>query len=93
MSFLHTAFPTPLVHRDLKSLNLLISKGWTLKISDFGLSRFKMNDITEVLVGKVGTYHWMAPEVSLSTSIYDILYTRNYDIYLETYFFFSTSLY
>ena len=41
MDFLHSAFPVPLIHRDLKSLNLLLSKNYAIKISDFGLSRFR----------------------------------------------------
>ena len=61
MYFLHTAFPTPLIHRDLKSLNLLISKGWTLKVSDFGLSRFRNLSLQTRLTGACGTYQWMAP--------------------------------
>lgn len=60
MHFLHTAFPAPLIHRDLKSLNLLLSKNWTLKVSDFGLSRFRRKGVTD---GPCGTTQWMAPEV------------------------------
>jgi hypothetical protein len=60
MQFLHTAFPAPLIHRDLKSLNLLLSKNWTLKVSDFGLSRFRRRGVTD---GPCGTTQWMAPEV------------------------------
>jgi len=36
MAFLHGA---GLIHRDLKSLNLLVSKKYDVKIADFGLSR------------------------------------------------------
>jgi len=60
MHFLHTAFPAPLIHRDLKSLNLLLSRNWTLKVSDFGLSRFRRRGVTD---GPCGTAQWMAPEV------------------------------
>jgi serine/threonine protein kinase len=59
MAFLHTAFPTPLIHRDLKSLNLLVSQNWTLKISDFGLSRFRGRTMGQ----QCGTTQWMAPEI------------------------------
>jgi hypothetical protein len=60
MAFLHTAFPAPLIHRDLKSPNLLLSKQWTLKVSDFGLSRFMGRTGG---TGPCGTTQWMAPEV------------------------------
>ena len=38
MSFLHQLDP-PAIHRDLKSGNLLISEGWTVKVADFGTAR------------------------------------------------------
>jgi len=60
VAFLHTAFPAPLIHRDLKSPNLLLSKQWTIKVSDFGLSRFMGKTGGS---GPCGTTQWMAPEV------------------------------
>lgn len=40
MNYLHTSHPT-VVHRDLKSPNLLVDKNWVVKVCDFGLSRMK----------------------------------------------------
>ncbi|XP_074286924.1 putative serine/threonine-protein kinase SIS8 isoform X2 [Silene latifolia] len=40
MNYLHTSHPT-IVHRDLKSPNLLVDKNWVVKVCDFGLSRLK----------------------------------------------------
>ncbi|XP_021891279.1 serine/threonine-protein kinase EDR1-like isoform X3 [Carica papaya] len=42
MNCLHTSIPT-IVHRDLKSPNLLVDKNWTVKVCDFGLSHLKHN--------------------------------------------------
>ena len=46
MNFLHSQGPIPILHRDLKSLNLLVSEPVNsetdyvqIKITDFGLSR------------------------------------------------------
>ena len=38
MSYLHSRSP-PVVHHDLKPANLLVDSHWTLKVSDFGMSR------------------------------------------------------
>jgi serine/threonine protein kinase len=68
MQFLHEMSPQ-MIHRDLKTLNILldvpIEKGslnFTAKLADFGLTRvYEAN--TEFLTKRMGTFHWMAPEV------------------------------
>lgn len=61
MNYLHKRNP-PIVHRDLKSPNLLVDKKYTVKICDFGLSRFKANTFLSSKTA-AGTPEWMAPEV------------------------------
>ncbi|KAG4157384.1 hypothetical protein ERO13_D02G059700v2 [Gossypium hirsutum] len=61
MNYLHHCNPT-IVHRDLKSSNLLVDKNWTVKVGDFGLSRLKHATFLTTKTGK-GTPQWMAPEV------------------------------
>uniref|UniRef100_A0A453GAA2 Serine/threonine-protein kinase CTR1 n=2 Tax=Aegilops tauschii subsp. strangulata TaxID=200361 RepID=A0A453GAA2_AEGTS len=61
MNYLHNSIPT-VVHRDLKSPNLLVDKNWTVKVADFGLSRLKLETFLTTKTGK-GTPQWMAPEV------------------------------
>jgi len=71
MDYLHK-FNPQIIHRDLKSLNLLLAEPIVssvdiprVKVSDFGLSR--MNDTADEDWGRMtkaaGTCHWMAPEV------------------------------
>lgn len=40
MNYLHTSKP-PIVHGDFKSMNLLVDAQWNVKVTDFGLSKFR----------------------------------------------------
>ncbi|KAL2498108.1 Protein kinase superfamily protein [Abeliophyllum distichum] len=60
INYLHCLNP-PIVHSDLKSPNLLVDKSWTVKVCDFGLSRFKANTFISSM-SAAGTPEWMAPE-------------------------------
>lgn len=71
MNYLHT-FPIPVLHRDLKSLNILMDEGFRPKIADFGWTR----KMSEKMTGKIGTYQWMAPEVIKSQK-----YTEKADVF------------
>jgi serine/threonine protein kinase len=63
MHFLHSS---GIVHRDLKSLNLLLDSKWNVKVSDFGLTKFKEEMKRDGGNNKAiqGSVHWTAPEVS-----------------------------
>ncbi|KAF8686677.1 hypothetical protein HU200_043509 [Digitaria exilis] len=61
MNYLHKRNP-PIVHRDLKSPNLLVDRKYTVKVCDFGLSRLKANTFLSSKTA-AGTPEWMAPEV------------------------------
>merc|ERR1719379_2672018 len=83
MQYLHS-FNPQIVHRDLKSLNLLLQTPViceedvpVVKVSDFGLSRMKdQTDEWGKMTNAAGTCHWMAPEVFMGTS-----YDEKVDIY------------
>ncbi|ONK55303.1 uncharacterized protein A4U43_UnF5270 [Asparagus officinalis] len=60
INYLHCLNP-PVVHWDLKSPNLLVDKNWSVKVCDFGLSRFKANTFISSK-SVAGTPEWMAPE-------------------------------
>ncbi|KAJ0410475.1 hypothetical protein ATCC90586_000645 [Pythium insidiosum] len=57
--YLHSRQP-PVLHRDLKSRNVLLSTQHDAKLIDFGVSR-EREDLT--MTAGVGTLRWMAPEV------------------------------
>lgn len=49
VNYLHS-FPTPVLHRDLKSLNLLLDENFRVKVADFGWTRTMASTMT----GKIG---------------------------------------
>lgn len=63
MTYLHNSNPS-IVHRDLKSHNLLVDEYYRVKVSDFGLSRMVVEDSPAAqTMTSCGTPSWTAPEV------------------------------
>ncbi|TMW67286.1 hypothetical protein Poli38472_012402 [Pythium oligandrum] len=63
------SFSPPLVHRDLKSRNVLLTEEMHGKLSDFGVSRYQSDNRT--MTGGVGTSRWLAPEVINASGEYN----------------------
>jgi len=74
MNFLHYSQEDPIIHRDLKSLNVLLDLYLNAKIGDFGLA--KQKEKGTILNEKVGTIRWTAPEILRGES-----YTEKVDVY------------
>ncbi|XP_034484048.1 mitogen-activated protein kinase kinase kinase 7 [Drosophila innubila] len=73
VAYLHGMAPKPLIHRDLKPLNLLLTnKGRNLKICDFGT----VADKSTMMTNNRGSAAWMAPEVFEGSK-----YTEKCDIF------------
>ncbi|KAF4322566.1 hypothetical protein BBO99_00003873 [Phytophthora kernoviae] len=61
LTYLHSLVP-PVIHRDLKSRNILFNSDMDAKLSDFGISRERLDS---TMTAGVGTSLWMAPEVMM----------------------------
>ncbi|XP_031398700.1 serine/threonine/tyrosine-protein kinase HT1 isoform X2 [Punica granatum] len=71
MEYLHSQ---GVIHRDLKSNNLLLNDEMRVKVADFGTSCLETQ--CRETKGNKGTYRWMAPEM-----IKEKPYTRKVDVY------------
>ncbi|VAH62113.1 unnamed protein product [Triticum turgidum subsp. durum] len=59
LSYLHSE---KIVHRDVKTENMLLDKTRTVKIADFGVARVEASNPSD-MTGETGTLGYMAPEV------------------------------
>ncbi|KIL54736.1 hypothetical protein M378DRAFT_174103 [Amanita muscaria Koide BX008] len=65
LHYLHTFEPDPIVHGDIKAVNVLINDQYEARLCDFGLSRFLIDSTlwrtTATQAG--GSLRWMSPEL------------------------------
>jgi len=59
---LHTSNPQ-LLHRDIKSMNFLVTENWRVKVCDFGLARFSTGSNMSTLAKLRGTMCYVPPEI------------------------------
>ncbi|CAH9139884.1 unnamed protein product [Cuscuta epithymum] len=59
LAYLHAS---DIIHRDIKTANILLTHNFSVKVADFGLSRLFPNDVTHVSTGPQGTPGYVDPE-------------------------------
>ncbi|XP_014523068.2 probable leucine-rich repeat receptor-like serine/threonine-protein kinase At3g14840 isoform X2 [Vigna radiata var. radiata] len=65
LAYLHEESRLKVVHRDIKTTNVLLDKDLNPKISDFGLAKLDEEDNTHISTRIAGTYGYMAPEYAM----------------------------
>ncbi|XP_059460874.1 protein kinase STUNTED-like [Corylus avellana] len=72
LNYLHNECSPPVIHRDVKSSNILLSNEFQPQLSDFGLSIWGPTDSTHVIHGDVvGTFGYIAPEYFMRGRVSD----------------------
>ena len=70
MAYLHEGLEPKVVHRDVKSSNILLDKNWNAKVADFGLAKLLESEKSYVTTRVMGTFGFVLFQLYVIPNFY-----------------------
>ncbi|RWR84643.1 cysteine-rich receptor-like protein kinase 2 isoform X2 [Cinnamomum micranthum f. kanehirae] len=80
LAYLHDEFHVRIIHRDIKSSNILLDDDFQPKIADFGLARLLPEDQSHLSTKFAGTLGYTAPEYAIHGQLSEKVDTYSYGV-------------